>query len=184
MQTISHRRFTSPLSRTLVSFAAPPRGQRRTIPALVLIATALVLGITRLDAIPLRPGRAVLRTSMARMAAETVPVMTSVPPTEPAGSAFQVTVQVDQVPPEGGLVQVTCDHPDLLVSPSGSWPYTLAYPAGSSTTQSFTVITASVQSQTSVTVGSGPAGVDMSNPTNWTSSATTSLTASSPGANR
>lgn len=155
--------------------------------AFAVLASALAFGPARLDAVPLRASRILAPTSMARMArmarmsAETVPVITSVPTTQPSASSFQVTVQVDQVPAGGSSVQVTCDHPELVASPSGSWPYTLAFPDGSSTIRSFTVTSAAVSSQTSVTFGSGPSGVDMGNPSNWTSSATMTMTTANPG---
>ena len=44
------------------------------------------------------------------------------------------TITVDIVPTGGTTVQVGTDHPGVIISPSGSWPYGLAYAGGGSST--------------------------------------------------
>src|SRR5438552_4290833 len=71
---------------------------------------------------------------------DTIPIRLSLTPDAVQGGngTIQCTVDVDQAPAGGGSVQVTCDHPDVLVSPTGSWPYILQIPGGG-TSASFAI---------------------------------------------
>src|SRR5262245_3497601 len=54
------------------------------------------------------------------------------------------SVTVNSVPPGGCYVQVGCDHPSLVSSPNGPWPYNLQYPNGGSATQTMNLTLSSV----------------------------------------
>ena len=130
--------------------------------AVGLVASLLTAGLCLS---PLAPAR---RAEGRVLVTETVPIRTSVSPsTVASGGTITITVEVDQVPAGGGAVQVSCTQPSLLNSPSGSWPYTLQYPDGSSTTRSFTVTANSVSSATSLNIVTAETGVDISNSANW-----------------
>jgi hypothetical protein len=82
------------------------------------------------------------------------------------GESLTASVAVNST---GGSVQVGCDRPDLVASPSSSWPYLLSFPSGGSTTQSIGLATAPVSISTVVHIYTCASGVDASNPDNWTS---------------
>ena len=112
------------------------------------------------------------RKPAARNAGSTIPIYCAISPgSVTGGGSVQVTIRVDQVPTGGGAVLVDTDHRSTLISPSGSWPYTLNYPDGSSTTKSFTITTSSVGANVSLHVGSCETDYDSSNPANWQVSA-------------
>lgn len=85
------------------------------------------------------------------------------------------SVTVTSVPSGGCYVQVGCDHPSLVSSPSGSWPYNLQYPNGGSTTQNMTLTLSAVSQDTVVVLYACKSGVDSSNPANWTATRTITL---------
>src|SRR5579871_1939748 len=91
-------------------------------------------------------------------------VIFGTPGTVAGGNNMSITVQVNQV---GGSVLVSCDHPGLLTPPGGSWPYTLNFPSGGSTSQSFTVSTSAVSSNTTVKIYACESDLDINNPANW-----------------
>lgn len=83
-----------------------------------------------------------------------------------AGVAVDVT---------GGSVQVGCDRPDLVASPSSSWPFVLSFPSGGSTIQSVSLATASVSASTVIHIYTCASGLDASDPSNWTSTVAVTL---------
>ena len=116
--------------------------------------------------------------SRRRMNVQSIPIIMSVPSSPITGGTGSVSVQltVDQVPSEGSSVQVSTDHPEILVSPGGSWPYHLFYAGGSSTTQSFTVNTNTVTANTTVHIYACEEGVDITNSNNWRVVGTVTIT--------
>jgi hypothetical protein len=78
-----------------------------------------------------------------------------------------VTIEVNEIPSGGGTIQIGCDHPEAVVSPSGSWPYLYTFAPGSSTTHTFSFATNSVSSGVTVQIYSAEDGVDLSNSANW-----------------
>ena len=137
-----------------------------------LFATLLCVVLT---AIPLAMPLPVAHGSM--LSVDVVPIRASVTPgTQTGGSSVTITIEVGEVPSQGGSCQVSTDHPEILNSPTGSWPYSFSFPSGSSTTRSFTVTTNAVTSSTTVTVCSARNGVDISNPANWDASTQVSIT--------
>ncbi len=100
-----------------------------------------------------------------------IPIFLTINPSSPsAGSTVTVSVTVNEAPTVDSAVQVMCSPASGITSPSGSWPYTLSFPAGS-TTQSFTVTASS-----SATLGACQTGVDATNSANWTASASVTVT--------
>jgi hypothetical protein len=79
----------------------------------------------------------------------TIPIYLSASP-DSSGSTFTVTVEVESVPSGGGTVMVGCDSSGTLVPPGGTWPYALNFPAGSSTTGTFTLSAAQGSSSPAV----------------------------------
>jgi len=90
------------------------------------------------------------------------------------GVSVNCRVTLDQVPPNGTSVQINCDRPDLVTSPSGSWPYILVYPAGSSETRSVVFNGRLATLSTPVRFIACPTGLDINDPANW--SATSYMT--------
>src|SRR5437763_1960901 len=88
--------------------------------------------------------------AMAVWNGETLPIFLSVMSETRPIPTYAVAVSVESVPSGGGAVQVSTDRPDLLSSPSGSWPYTLAFPANGGTTQSFYATASTVTQSTTV----------------------------------
>jgi hypothetical protein len=126
----------------------------------------------------LSPGLASSRKSVAAsfrpVSGETIPLFIAVNPSSITGGSGSVTVTV-QVGQTGGNVQVGTTNPTALNSPSQSWPYTLSFPSGGSTTRTITVTTNQVSSSTGVTIYACPSGVDASNPANWSCSTTVTV---------
>jgi len=87
--------------------------------------------------------------------------------------AINCSVTLDQVSSTGTSVQVNCDRPDLIASPSGTWPYVLNFPAGSET-RSVTLVGSSSAVFAGVHFYTCEAGVNINDPANW--KATTPLT--------
>src|SRR5438552_4868855 len=102
----------------------------------------------------------------AYAAVQTIPIMISGPNSASGNSNFTATVTVMDPPTSNDAVLVSTDRPDVLHSPSGSWPYTLTVPANA-TTASFTVTTSSVSSSQSTQLVTCETGKDISNSANW-----------------
>lgn len=85
----------------------------------------------------------------------------------PSGPELSGAVTVSEVPASGGNVFVGCDHPELVSSPSGSWPYSLSYPAGGPAYASFSCSIVPPASSTTVTMFSCPSGADPNDPSQW-----------------
>jgi hypothetical protein len=88
---------------------------------------------------------------------------------------YSISITVQAVPASGGYVQVGCDRPDLLQSPSGTWPFHLAFPASGGSAQSFLVSPRTVDSCTTVHIYGCEEGADISNPSAWRVIATVNL---------
>lgn len=86
------------------------------------------------------------------------------------------SITVDAVPLGGTTVQVGTDHPSVIISPSGSWPYGLVYVGGGSNVASFVITTQGVSADTQITVYACESGVDISNPANWRVTGTITVT--------
>jgi hypothetical protein len=65
---------------------------------------------------------------------------------------------------------VDTDSRSAVTSPSGTWPYQLNFPQGSSTTRSFTVTAGATVPSTPIGFFTGPSDQDISNPANRTAS--------------
>jgi hypothetical protein len=101
-------------------------------------------------------------------AAETIPIHTVINPNPVSGgSAAACSVEVSSIPSGGGAVMVTTDRPDIIASPSGSWPLTVVYGSGGSTTGSFSVATNTVSSSQTAHIYTSRYGTDPSNSANW-----------------
>ena len=97
----------------------------------------------------------------------TLPLDVTISPSNvTGGNSVQCTIRVDAVPVGGSSIQVSTDHPSLLGSPSGSWPYNLAYSSPSVLSQTFT-ITTQPQAASNIKVYACEAGVDITDPNNW-----------------
>ena len=90
-------------------------------------------------------------------------------PTNLGGGNITATVSVAAA---GGSIQLGCDRPDLVASPTGSWPTTMTFPTGGSTAQTVRLPTSTTQSSVYVHLYASPSGVDASNPANWTATKT------------
>ena|SRR5260221_9546761 len=116
-----------------------------------------------------------LRAAILR-SGQSVPIIVSTPATDYTGpQTTTASVTVISVPSGGSYVQVGCDHPSLVTSPSGSWPYNLQYPDGGSTTQSCNITLSAVSQNTTVILYACKSGVDASNPVNWSATRTITL---------
>jgi hypothetical protein len=91
------------------------------------------------------------------------------------GGSVTCTITIDALPSGGTTIQVGVDSPGLVSSPSG-WPYGLTYPSGGGITASFTITTNSVASDTSLLIYACSSGSDITNPANWTATATLTIT--------
>jgi hypothetical protein len=89
-----------------------------------------------------------------------------------AGESATIGVSVSSVPPDGGAVQILCDAPEALSSPTGAWPAQICYPAGASLTQSIGVTANYVLLPTIVTLYTGDSNADPNNPSDWTAAGT------------
>jgi hypothetical protein len=86
-----------------------------------------------------------------------------------SGETFTCTVTVSSVPGNGGYVQIMCGTPGALSNGSGTWPYSVYFTPGSSTTASFTLTGNSVSGSTVVNLYYGAADADPNEPGDWTS---------------
>src|SRR5260221_14669129 len=68
------------------------------------------------------------------------------------GGSVTCAIAIDSLPLGGTTIQVSTDHPNLLGSPSGTWPYTLTFAEGGGTTAAFPLTTQSVPSDTEVEI--------------------------------
>jgi len=157
------------------SFHASPAASALTT---VLPRSPLSFGpdlLRRLLTRPARHGRNTGRRSANLRIAQTIPIFSSATPQSVVGGSGSpsVTITVDNT---GGAILIGTDHPSLLVSPSGSWPYQLNYPDGGSTSQTITLATAQVSQSTNVKIYACPSDEDISNPNNWTTNLTVTLT--------
>lgn len=110
---------------------------------------------------------------------DVIPIVLSaeVPPGSAGTCTVSVSIQVNQV---GDAIQIGCDQPSLVNSPSNSWPYVYSYASGTSTTRTFTFTTNYMAQNTTVHVYACPTGVDSSVSSNWSVSKTIILPASGP----
>jgi hypothetical protein len=95
--------------------------------------------------------------------------------TIPSGQQLYCTVTVQSVPCDGGYVQINCDTPSALSNSSGSWPLSVYFPPGSSTTGNFTLTANSVSTNVGLYYGTSDANPD--DPADWTEGATVTITA-------
>lgn len=117
----------------------------------------------------------VFHASPTAFCGDLIPIRLSLVSSSAQGGTIQCTVDVDQVPAGGGSVQVNTDRPDLLVSPTGSWPYVLTFPAGAGTSMTFPISRQLTSSTATANVGACQTGVDSSNPANWQASSSVML---------
>ena len=105
-----------------------------------------------------------------RMIGQTIPIHITVPSTsiDSGSESIPTSVEVSSVPTTGGTIQIGTDHPSVVASPTGVWPYQHWFAPGSGTTVSLNLATSSVAAQTQVKIYACEAGVDSSNPANWT----------------
>ena len=96
----------------------------------------------------------------------TLPIHISTPSSVSGGSSFTTTVDTEAASSQPGSVKVSTTRPDILTSPTGSWPYILTVPANSSTA-SFTVTASSVSSSQAAKMVTCKTTEDISNPNNW-----------------
>jgi len=117
-------------------------------------------GTTGAESSALRPSRRI---------GQTIPIHITVPSTAIVGGSQSIatSVEVDYVPPTGSTIQIGTDHPSVVSSPTGSWPYQHWFAPGSGTTVSLNLATSAVTAQTQVKIYACAAGVDSSNPANW-----------------
>src|SRR5688500_6939644 len=89
---------------------------------------------------------ALLCLSTAAMAVVvTIPIHISTPSSVTGGNNFTTTVGTAFANSQEGTVLVSTTRPDILTSPTGSWPYLLTIPANA-TSAGFTVTSSSVSS--------------------------------------
>lgn len=120
----------------------------------------------------LQPCKAV---SFSMLGGESIPVeLFSTPSIVAGGGSTNCSITVNQT---GNYVQVSCNYPSILISPSGSWPYHLNFPSGGSLTQSFTINTNSVSSNTTIEIYACEADLNISNPANWQATTNVTVTA-------
>jgi hypothetical protein len=117
---------------------------------------------------------ALLSTTLGSSSTATAPL------TMVSGSKATLTIGVSSIRPGGGYVQVGCDTPAVLVSPSSTWPYDLAFPDGGSYSQQMTITAGTVTQSTTVTVYACEEDVDPTDPANWR--VTTTITVLPPSA--
>src|SRR5690242_17217804 len=103
-------------TRYFTQFDARPRASR------ILLLTAFALALAAASGSHSSPARAAAR----RMIGQCVPIGMTVTPQSngSGGTNLAVTVQVDQT---GDYIQVGTDHPEIVNSPTGSWPFTMSY---------------------------------------------------------
>lgn len=139
-----------------------------TFSSLFSILSGSTIDGRKLRGLPARPA------SLQRLAVQSLPIdIFCTPNTVSGGTNFGCTITVNQA---GGSILVSCDHPSLLVSPSGSWPYTLNYPSGGSTVATFTIGSNGVSSDTPVKIYACESDWDITNPANWQVVTTVTLT--------
>lgn len=102
------------------------------------------------------------------MAVQTIPIHMLAGPTSVVGGngSITCTIEIDPDYTAGGSVQVSCDNQSILTSPSGQWPYNLAFAPGV-TSASFTIGTSAVAADTIVRIYTCEEGKDITNPLNW-----------------
>lgn len=99
----------------------------------------------------------------------TMPIYATVSPSSVVGGleGFSATFDTGEIPPGGGSIQIGCSHPELIGSPSGSWPYHRSFAYGGPTTQSVMFTTSAVAQDTEVTIYASEEGADLNDPSNW-----------------
>jgi hypothetical protein len=144
-------------------------GSRRVVSAasitlLILLAVSSACP-TAVQALPSRT----IRLASSRVG-QCVPIFIGIEnPLNLGGASLSATVSVSEA---GGSIQLGCDRPDLVASPTGSWPLILNYPVGGPTSQSIKLPTSNVSASGFVHLYACPSGVDASNPQNWTATQT------------
>jgi len=96
----------------------------------------------------------------------TIPIHISTPSSVTGGNNFTTSVGIGSATSENGTVLVSTTRPDILASPTGSWPYTLTVPANT-TSGAFSVSASSVSSSQNATMVTCATNEDISNPNNW-----------------
>jgi len=91
-------------------------------------------------------------------------------------TSYQVEIDVSEIATGGGYVQVGCDQPSIVHSPSSSWPYNLSFPSNGPTAQSFNVTVSSVTTSQTVHLYACEEGGDISDPDDWRVIATITVT--------
>ncbi len=96
----------------------------------------------------------------------TIPIHISTPSSVTGGNNFTTTVGTGSAISQNGAVLVSTTRPDILTSPTASWPYTLTIPANT-TSGAFSVSASSVSSSQNATIVTCATNEDISNPNNW-----------------
>ena len=105
----------------------------------------------------------------------TIPIFMSA---STSGTTTTVTITVESVPSSGGTVMVGCDHSAALIPPGGTWPYSLYFPGGTSTTGTVMLAAQNVTSSTVVKVYTFPASaLNPADPSCWTQSVSVTVAA-------
>jgi hypothetical protein len=168
MNTVTDRQIAQ-----TISAARSPRNLNASRPARRTVVT-LLAAVIALAALGLAPRQAPAEsTSSPSSIGESQPInIVANPSMAEGGNPISSTVSVSST---GTTVQVGCDRPDLVASPTGSWPYSDTFPTGGSTSQTQGYATAAVSANSAVHIYVCPSGVDSSNPANWTSYTTVTL---------
>lgn len=159
--------FTSLISNNYTDLLRKSEKFARVILVLLVAWTGIIL-LTSLKAnarptVP--PPSASAHPSFFGFAVETIPILLAPSNAVEGSTQRTIFITLQEASPSAGSIKVSCDHPELLDSPSGSWPYTVSVPAGSRAV-SFKVTTHTVQTSTSIAVYACQASLDINNPAN------------------
>jgi hypothetical protein len=80
---------------------------------------------------------------------------------------YTIRVDVEEIATGGGYVQIGCDQPSLIHSPTGSWPFNLSFPANGSLSQYFSVSTSAVTQSQTAHIYACEEGGDIADPNDW-----------------
>lgn len=160
------------------------RNRRNTVCvlALSLLAASLASGPATHAA---SSQKSAIRTSRVRQSGaahqwneELIPINLGLPSNLTSGMPVYCSVTVQSVPSGGGEIQLMCDQPSLLTSPSSSWPCYISYADGASTTAYFTLTANSVSTNTTVHVYAGTMEDDPNDLSDWNVVKSTVITTS------
>jgi hypothetical protein len=107
---------------------------------------------------------------------ETIPIDSNISrPTIASYGSTTFSLSVGSIPQNGSSYYVLTDRSDLINAPS-SWPHTLSYSYGGSTTKSFTITANAVQSTTQVHLYTCRTTLDPTDSDNWRDAGTLTIT--------